>query len=112
MNWTDEELEKFFVFCILCEIIPNKDRFFKVFNSLIDKCWRGTFFKSFHLNSKKKMLEILDVDVTEIFLKNNWIRAIDLRYWSRHDLIRMAEGIGVKSADLFVSTREGKNENY
>lgn len=112
-KWTDEEREKFFVFCQLNRATPYP-LLCKAFDNLLDEFWKGSISASFKIDEESRIVANLRAsgyrfyNQTVMFLLDNrWVDAIFLKSCTREEMVHSCKGFGYKLASLFLrNTRE------
>lgn len=115
-EWTDEDLEKFFLFCLLNRATAYK-KLCEIFDKLIERFWQGSIKRSFWPQDRKRVSEFLKESgyrfyrqATNYIFANNWVNAQYLRLWDREDMIRNCAGISYKLSSMFF--RNTKKRQY
>lgn len=113
-NWTDEELEKFFLFCLLNRNIPYP-KLCDIFDQLIESYWEGSFRWSFKVLSEASLARSLKEvghrfpNQTARFIKENlWVTASFLKYCTRKTMVEKCKGIGMKLASMYLRNTRGE----
>jgi len=114
-RWTNEEREKFFVFCQLNRATPYP-LLCKAFDHLLDEFWKGSISTSFKTEETEMIATNLRAsgyrfyNQTVVFLLDNrWVDAIFLKTCTREEMVHSCLGFGYKLASLFLRNTRGEN---
>ena len=119
-RWTNEEREKFFVFCQLNRAIPYP-KLCDVFDVLMEKYWRDNIYGSFIISvyparNEIRIAEVLEKaghrfpnQTAEFMVANGWVDAIFLKSCTREEMVHHCKGFGYKLASLFLRNTRGEN---
>jgi len=119
-RWTNEEREKFFVFCQLNRAIPYP-KLCDVFDALMEKYWRDNIYRSFIISvyparNEERIAEILKKigyrfpnQTAKFMVANGWVDAIFLKSCTREEMVQSCKGFGYKLASLFLRNTREKN---
>jgi thermostable 8-oxoguanine DNA glycosylase len=115
-NWTDEELEKMFIFCLLDRAMPY-EKVCKAFNHL-DQCGLTTrnglkrisypYKDEAHIANKLREVGYRFPNQTAKFLMLFVSNPIDLRNASRDEIAENVKGIEYKLASMFLRNTRGE----
>lgn len=107
-KWTDEELEKFFLFCLLNRNVTYP-KLCDIFDWVIESHWKGSFGKSFRVLPEDSLARSLKwfghrfPNQTAKFIKENlWITASFLKHCTRKMMVEKCKGIGMKLASMYL----------
>jgi len=115
-TWSDEDLEKFFLFCLLNRNITYI-KLCDIFDWMIESYWKGTFERTFGNLSEESVARALKwfghrfPNQTAKFIKeNDWITASFLKHCTRKMMVEKCKGIGMKLASMYL--RNTRCEEY
>lgn len=111
-EWTDNELDKMFIFCMLDRAMPY-EKVCNAFNCL--DTFGLTIRRHLRDTTEENLVDLLKStgfrfpNQTAKFLKEFSVNPIDLRTASRDEIVKNVKGIGYKLASMFLRNTRGIN---